>query len=65
MSNSHTVYRARNEATPEAEVSALAAVYRIVLSADQRGRIPDKNDPKDVKGRSESDFHAKRSIPQG
>jgi hypothetical protein len=52
-------YVARPNATPRTERSVLGAVYAFVLSAKQRGRIPDKNDPEDVKGRSQSDFHAK------
>jgi hypothetical protein len=44
------VYRARDDATPEAEVSALVACYRIVLSANGRGRLLDKSGPDDAKG---------------
>jgi hypothetical protein len=37
------VYRARHDATLEAEHFRLAAVYRIVLRAEKRGRLPDKS----------------------
>jgi hypothetical protein len=40
-------YAARSDAPPEAEISALAAVYRIVLGAKQKGRLPDKSGPDD------------------
>ena len=45
-------YRARNDATSEVEISSLAAVYRIVLNAKQRGRIHDENGADDAKLRS-------------
>src|SRR5215211_3389710 len=45
-------YRARDDATAEAEISSLAAVYRIVLNAKQRGRLPDKSGPDEAKGLS-------------
>jgi hypothetical protein len=52
-------YAPRSDTTPEAEASALANVYRLILdSAKKRGRLPDKSGPEDVKGRSENDFHA-------
>jgi hypothetical protein len=52
------VYRARDDATPEREACALAAAYRLVLSAKEKGHIADTNDPDDVKGWSAIDFHA-------
>ena len=51
-------------ASPEAEISTLANVYRFILDchAKKRGRTLDESGPEDVKGRSESDFHAKTRI---
>jgi len=41
-------YRARDDATPESEASALANVYRLALdSAKKRGRLPDECGPDD------------------
>jgi hypothetical protein len=45
------VYRARDDATPEAQASALSNIYRLILGgAESRGRLPDKNAPDDAKG---------------
>ena len=55
------VYRARDDAKPEAQASALAGIYRLALnSAQKRGRLLDKSGPEDVKDRSENDFHASK-----
>ena len=40
-------YVPRPDAPAEAEILSLAAVYQIVLNAQQKGRIPDKNGPND------------------
>ena len=48
MSEPSIYYIARPEATPESELSTLAAIYRIVLSADEWGRLPDKSSPDDA-----------------
>ena len=61
MSSPRITYAPRPDATPEAEVSALAAVYRIVLSAKKRGRLPDKSGPDDAKERSKDDSSATRN----
>jgi hypothetical protein len=45
MNSSGIVYRCRADGTPESEISALAAVYRIVFNAEQRDRLPDKSGP--------------------
>ena len=58
------VYRPRLDASPEAEVSALAACYRIVLSAKGRGRLPDKRGPDDEKERSKNDSLATRNYTE-
>jgi hypothetical protein len=65
MKRSGIVYRHRVDATPEAEISTLTNIYRFVLDchAKKRGRTLDESGPEDVKGRSESDFHAKTRIP--
>ena len=44
-------YAPRPDATPEAELNALAACYRIILdSAKKRGRLLDKGSLEDAKG---------------
>jgi hypothetical protein len=57
-------YSPRPEATPEAELTALANVYAFVLdSAKNRGRLPDKSGPDDV--RKDQDAHTARArIPE-
>ena len=60
MSSPRIAYTPRRDATPEAELSALAAVYRIVLSAKKRGRIPDESGPDDEKERSSNDSLASK-----
>ena len=46
MHKPFVTYARRPNATPEAEISALAACYRIVLdSAKKRGRFLDKSGP--------------------
>ena len=47
MSSARIVYSQRPDAASAAELNALAAVYRTVLNAEQRGRIPDKSGPED------------------
>ena len=47
MGEPAVTYAQRPDATPEAEISALAAIYRIVLGAKQRDRILDKGGPDD------------------
>jgi hypothetical protein len=52
VSSTHITYSTR----PEAELTALAACYRIILdSANRRGRLPDKSGPDDEKERSSND----------
>ena len=65
MSNLRIVYRARDDATPADEASALAQVYSYILQKHQdmqKGRLPDKSGPDSAKGGS-SDSSAKGSIP--
>jgi hypothetical protein len=63
MNSYQIVYAPRSDATPNAEISALAMVYRLIAdSAKTRGRLTDECGPDDVKGGSESDFHAERRI---
>jgi hypothetical protein len=48
MNNARIVYVQHEGITPQAELSAVAACYRIILeSAKQRGRLPDKSGPYD------------------
>ena len=48
MSNPAVSYTQRPDATPEAEISALAACYRIILeSQSKRDRHLDKDGPND------------------
>jgi hypothetical protein len=62
MSGLAITYAPRSDATPEAEVSALADVYRIALGAKQRDRLLDKGGPEDAKERSKDDSSAKTRI---
>jgi hypothetical protein len=48
MSEPRITYATRPDATHEAEIATLAAVYRIVLSAKTRGRLLDKSGPHDA-----------------
>jgi hypothetical protein len=51
MSNPRIAYAPRPDATPEGELNALAACYRLILdSAKKRGRLLDKGSLDDVKG---------------
>jgi hypothetical protein len=64
MSSPFVSYTPHPDATPETEISALAACYRIVLdSAKKRGRLLDKSGPDDAKERSKDDSSAKTRIP--
>jgi hypothetical protein len=48
-------YRIRDDATPHAEINALANVYRLVLdSARKRGRPLDKSGPDGTKTKGDS-----------
>jgi hypothetical protein len=47
-------YATRPDATPKAELSALTAIYRLVInSANERGRFRDKSGPVDARERIE------------
>jgi hypothetical protein len=48
MSSSHITYVPRDDATPEAGTSALAAIYRLVL--DRKKAVPDRR-PEDARER--------------
>ena len=51
MSNPRITYTPLPNATPEGELNALAAVYRLILdSKTERGRLPDKSGLGDAKG---------------
>jgi hypothetical protein len=63
VSSSEVIYRVRPDATPGAEISALANVYRFILnSAQKRGRLLDKSGPDNPERRSD-EIRAKTSIP--
>jgi hypothetical protein len=49
QSSPSIVYVPRTDATLEAEVSALAAVYQLVLSERTRGRLLDESGPDDAR----------------
>jgi hypothetical protein len=59
-------YASRSDATPEAEISALAAIYKLCLEshAQKRGRLLDKDGLEDEKERSRNDSLANASIPR-
>jgi hypothetical protein len=65
VSSPAVTYAQRHDATPEAEISALAAIYRLCLEShtQKRGRLPDKSGPDDAKERSKDDSSAKTRIP--
>jgi hypothetical protein len=64
MSNPRINYTPRAGATPKAELSALANVYRLILdSAKNGGRLPDKSGLDDLERRSD-EIRAKASIPR-
>jgi hypothetical protein len=63
MSDPRITYTPHPDATVQRERSVLGAIYALVLTAKEKGRIADTNDPEDVKGRSESDFHADSRLP--
>jgi hypothetical protein len=47
MSGPIITYVQHSNTAPQSELSALAAVYRIVLTAKQKGRLPDECGPDD------------------
>jgi hypothetical protein len=49
MSSARTVYRARDDATPESEVSVLASVYKLVISSHARKEATRPGSPDDAK----------------
>jgi len=56
-------YRARDNAPPKAEISALANVYKLILdSAQKRGRLPVNSGPEDPERRSD-EIRAETRIP--
>jgi hypothetical protein len=61
MNNSRTVYVQREGITPQAELNALAACFRIILnSAQKRGRLPNERGPDDgtkIKEDSANEHH--------
>jgi hypothetical protein len=59
-SSSYIFYDARPDATPEAEISALASVYKLCL--DKKEAAPRQSRPDEVKG-SRNDSPRKVSIP--
>jgi hypothetical protein len=54
-------YRARDDATPESEVSVLAAVYKIILA--KKEAAPESR-PDDTRERSQNDSSARTIIPE-
>ena len=63
MSSPRITYTRRSDSAQEAEQSALAACYRIILdSAKKRGRLLDKSGPDDAMKGSKSD-RARTIIP--
>jgi hypothetical protein len=58
-----TSYRPHPDATRQAERSVLGAVYAFVLSATQRGPLPNKSGPDDAMKGSKND-RAKTSIQE-
>jgi hypothetical protein len=59
MTDTRITYTPRSDATPESELSALAAVYRFILDchAKKEGR-PTTSGPENAKERIKDDFRA-------
>ncbi len=63
MADPTITYSRRQDASQEAEIAALAGVYRLIIdSAKKRGRLPDKSGLDDAKEGS-NDSRANSSIP--
>jgi len=63
MGSPRVTYVSCSDATPKAEISALANVYRVILdSAKKRGRLLDKSGPDDPERRSD-EIRANARIP--
>jgi hypothetical protein len=56
MSDPAITYAPRPDATPEAEISALAAIYKLCISshAKKRGHLLDKGGPDDARKDSDA-----------
>jgi hypothetical protein len=64
MNNLRVAYAPRPDATPEAELSTLAAIYKLVLnSANRNAAGVSSADGDDEKARSRNDSLAKTRIP--
>jgi hypothetical protein len=63
MSNSRIVYRARDDATTEAEMSALVAIYKICVESHAKKGATRPGSPDDAEERSEDDSSARTIIP--
>jgi hypothetical protein len=65
MSSPRITYTPRPDATPEGEISALAAVYRFILFESRASKEAARpGDLDDAKVRSKGDSRAKRIIPE-
>jgi hypothetical protein len=62
MSRTRIEYAPRPDATPEAELSALAAVYRFVLDCRAKKEAAPESRPEDPERRSD-EIRAKARIP--
>lgn len=62
MNSPSIIYTTRHDATPEAEISALAAVYKFVLAKHEEA--PRQSRPNEAERRS-SEIGAKSSLPRG
>jgi len=58
----HTAYRARDDAVPETEISALAAVYKLAISSYAKKEATRPGSPDDPERRSD-EIRAKSRIP--
>jgi hypothetical protein len=63
IQTSQTAYRARDDATLESEVSALAAIYKLAISSHASKEATGPGSPDDAKERSKDDSSAKTRIP--
>ena len=63
MSNSRIVYRARDDATTKAEMSALVAIYKICVESHAKKGAAPENRPDDAEG-FKRDCTARKIVPK-
>jgi len=64
QSNGSVTYNPRSDATPEAELDALAAIYSLAIRRYEKNVAGTISTGGDTKGRSVDDFRAEISLPR-